>query len=94
MSRAYGANARLAAAFEATYGTPPAADFSRLPFVSCSLGSEQGLIASDLLGYQRHDWAVVFVGMWSTKLLGSQGHQSEGYRTQAVSPHCSEASPA
>jgi hypothetical protein len=53
MARAYGANARLAAAFEATYGTPPAGGYSRLPFVSCSLGSEQGLIASDLLGYGR-----------------------------------------
>jgi len=53
MARAYGANASLAAAFETTYGTPPVAGWVKLPFVSSSLGSEQGLIASDLLGYGR-----------------------------------------
>jgi hypothetical protein len=43
----------MAAAFEATYGTPPAAGYKRLPFVSSALGDEQNLIASDLLGYGR-----------------------------------------
>ncbi|MFH6783603.1 MULTISPECIES: phage tail tube protein [Methylobacterium] len=53
MARARGANAILAAAFETTYGTPPASGFRKLPFVSSNLGEEQGLIASDLLGYGR-----------------------------------------
>ncbi len=43
----------MAAAFEASYGTPPASGYKRLPFVSSALGDEQNLIASDLLGYGR-----------------------------------------
>jgi hypothetical protein len=50
MARAQGARAQLASAFEVTYGTAPASGYAKLPFVSSSLGSEQGLIASDLLG--------------------------------------------
>ena len=50
MARAYGANAHLLGKFESTYGTPPVGDWIKLPFVSCNLGSEQGLIASDILG--------------------------------------------
>jgi len=53
MARAQGARAQMASAFEAAYGTPPASGFSRMPFVSCGLGSEQGLIESDLLGQGR-----------------------------------------
>jgi hypothetical protein len=53
MSRAYGANAQLLGSFEAVYGTPPANGFIKFPFVSSQLGSEQGLIASDLLGTGR-----------------------------------------
>lgn len=53
MARARGANASMAAAFETTYGTPPAAGYKKLPFVSSALGDEQNLIASDLLGYGR-----------------------------------------
>lgn len=53
MARAYGANALLLAAFESTYGTSPASGFTRFPFVSTSLGSEQGLIDSDVLGQGR-----------------------------------------
>ncbi|ACL61427.1 phage tail tube protein [Methylobacterium nodulans] len=53
MARARGANAIMAAAFETTYGTPPASGYRKLPFVSSNLGEEQGLIASDLLGYGR-----------------------------------------
>ncbi|MTW18352.1 hypothetical protein GJ689_19300 [Rhodoplanes serenus] len=53
MARARGANATLAAAFESTYGTPPASGFRRMPFVSCNIGEEQGLIESDLLGFGR-----------------------------------------
>src|SRR3990172_2093666 len=53
MARARGANAVMAAAFEITYGTAPAAGFRKLPFVSSALGDEQNLIANDLLGYGR-----------------------------------------
>lgn len=54
MARAYGANAQLLGKFETVYGTPPTGNYIKFPFVSCDLGSEQGLIASDLLG-QGHD---------------------------------------
>ena len=53
MARAYGANAQLLGLFETTYGTPPTTDFIKFPFVSSDLGSEQGLIASNLLGQGR-----------------------------------------
>lgn len=53
MARAYGANAQLLGSFETLYGTPPANGFIKFPFVSSQLGSEQGLIASDLLGTGR-----------------------------------------
>lgn len=53
MSRARGANAKMAGVFEAAYGVPPTSGYFQLPFVSSNLGDEQGLIASDLLGYGR-----------------------------------------
>ena len=53
MARARGANAVMAAAFEATYGVTPGTGFRKLPFVSANLGEEQSLIESDLLGYGR-----------------------------------------
>lgn len=53
MARAYGANAQLLGKFETVYGTPPSGNYIRFPFVSTDLGSEQGLIASDLLGQGR-----------------------------------------
>lgn len=60
MARARGANAVMAAAFESTYGTPPAGGYRRLPFVSAALGEEQGLIESDLLGYGREPLAPAY----------------------------------
>lgn len=60
MARARGANAVLAAAFESTYGTPPGSGFRRMPFVSCNLGEEQGLIESDLLGFGREPQAPTY----------------------------------
>jgi hypothetical protein len=53
MARSYGANATLAGKLEATYGTAPSGDYESLPFISSSLGSEQGLIESDVLGQGR-----------------------------------------
>lgn len=53
MARAYGANAQLLGKFETVYGTTPSGNFIKFPFVSSELGSEQGLIASNLLGQGR-----------------------------------------
>ncbi|MFG1262359.1 phage tail tube protein [Xanthobacter aminoxidans] len=53
MARAVGARSQFAAAFETTYGTAPGSGFLKLPFVSTTLSSEQGLIESDLLGLGR-----------------------------------------
>ena len=59
MARAYGANAQLLGRFETAWGTPPGGDWIRLPFVSCNLGSGQGLIASDVLGQGRDPGAPI-----------------------------------
>ena len=59
MARAYGANASLLAAFESTYGSTPVDGYWQLPFVSTSLGSEQGLIANDLIGLGRDPSAPI-----------------------------------
>lgn len=54
MARAQGARAQMALAFEAVYGTPPAANqYWKIPFASSGLGSERGLLANELLGYGR-----------------------------------------
>jgi len=54
MARAQGARAQLALAFESVYGTPPTPPaFWRIPFASSTLGSEQPLLNSELLGYGR-----------------------------------------
>lgn len=54
MGRATGARAQMALGFETTYGTPPVAGkFWKMPFASENLGAEQGLLASELLGYGR-----------------------------------------
>ncbi len=59
MARAQGARARMALAFETLYGTPPASGFTRMPFASTTLGSEQPLLNSELLGYGRDPLAPV-----------------------------------
>ena len=53
MARAQGARAQMALAFETVYGTPPASGYTRAPFASTSLGAEQPLLSSELLGYGR-----------------------------------------
>lgn len=53
MPRAIGARAQMALAFETTYGTAPLSGYSKMPFASTSLGAEQPLIGSELLGYGR-----------------------------------------
>jgi hypothetical protein len=53
MARSLGARAQMALAFETTYGTPPVSGFVRLPFASATLGAEQPLLNSELLGYGR-----------------------------------------
>lgn len=60
MARAQGARAQMALAFESVYGTAPAAgEFWQMPFASCNLGSEQNLLASELLGYGRDPVAPI-----------------------------------
>ncbi len=54
MSRARGANALMALAFELTYGiSPAAAGYFQVPFVSSQLGEQQDLVQSNLLGQGR-----------------------------------------
>ncbi|KPQ06198.1 MAG: hypothetical protein HLUCCA12_12170 [Rhodobacteraceae bacterium HLUCCA12] len=53
MARANGARAQMALAFESTYGTPPGSGYTRMPFASSTLGGEQPLQNSELLGYGR-----------------------------------------
>jgi hypothetical protein len=59
MARAHGARAQMALAFETVYGTAPAAGYRTVPFTSTTLGSEQPLIASELLGQGRDPLAPI-----------------------------------
>ena len=59
MARAQGARAQMALAFETTYGTPPVGGFTKMPFASTSLGAEQPLLNSELLGYGRDPQAPI-----------------------------------
>jgi hypothetical protein len=59
MARAQGARAQMALAFETVYGTPPASGFTRMPFASTTLGAEQPLQTSELLGYGRDPQAPI-----------------------------------
>ena len=59
MARAQGARAQMALAFETTYGTPPVGGFTKMPFASTTLGAEQPLLNSELLGYGRDPLAPI-----------------------------------
>ena len=59
MARAHGARAQMALAFETVYGTAPTTGFRTVPFASTTLGSEQPLIASELLGQGRDPLAPI-----------------------------------
>ena len=59
MARAQGARAQMTLAFETVYGTAPASGYTRMPFASTTLGSEQPLISSELLGYGRDPTAPI-----------------------------------
>jgi hypothetical protein len=59
MARAQGARAQMALAFETTYGTPPTGGFTKMPFARTTLGSEQPLLESELLGYGRDPLAPI-----------------------------------
>lgn len=54
-----GARTQVAFAFESVYGTPPASGYRRMPFATTTLGSEQGLLSPELLGYPK-----LAVGRW------------------------------
>lgn len=53
MGRAHGARALMALAFEDQPGVAPAAGYWRMPFASATLGADQPLLPSELLGYGR-----------------------------------------
>ncbi len=59
MARAQGARAQMTLVFETTYGTPPVGGFTRMPFASTTLGAEQPLQTSELLGYGRDPQAPI-----------------------------------
>jgi hypothetical protein len=49
----------MALAFENVYGTAPATGYRTVPFASTTLGSEQPLLNSELLGYGRDPLAPI-----------------------------------
>jgi len=59
MARAQGARAQMALAYESIYGTPPASGYFKMPFASATLGAEQPLLESELLGYGRDPLAPI-----------------------------------
>jgi hypothetical protein len=59
MPRAQGARARMALASETSYGVAPDNAWWRMPFASTTLGAEQPLITSELLGYGRDPTAPI-----------------------------------
>ena len=50
MAPAQGARTKMALAYETVYGIPPVGGFRLMPFARATLGSEQALLDSELLG--------------------------------------------
>lgn len=59
MAREQGSKTEFAIAFEDTYGTPPSTGWLKMPFATTTLGSDQPLIESELLGYGRDNLAPI-----------------------------------
>ena len=59
MARAQGARSQMALAFESVYGTSPVSGYKQIPFASTSLGGEQPLLDSELLGFGRDPLAPI-----------------------------------
>jgi hypothetical protein len=59
MARDQGARAQMALAFKTSNGTPPVGGFTKMPFASTSLGADQPLLNSELLGYGRDPLAPI-----------------------------------
>ena len=59
MARAYGSRSLMAFAFESTYGTAPGSGYTKLPFATSGLSSEQPLVDSELLGFGRDPLAPI-----------------------------------
>jgi hypothetical protein len=53
MALGFGANAKFLAAFEAAYGTPPAADYRQVQLARYGVSARQNLLDNDLLGIGR-----------------------------------------
>lgn len=53
MSKAYGSNAKLIAAFENSYGTAPADGYTKISFSKYDVSASQGLLDDDTLGNGR-----------------------------------------
>jgi hypothetical protein len=49
----------MALAYESVYGTPPTSGYFKMPFASSTLGAEQPLLESELLGYGRDPLAPI-----------------------------------
>ena len=49
----------MALAYETVYGTPPVSGFKLMPFARATLGAEQPLLESELLGYGRDPLAPI-----------------------------------
>jgi hypothetical protein len=49
----------MALAFETTYGTSPASGYHKMPFASSTLGADQPLLDSELLGFGRDPLAPI-----------------------------------
>ena len=59
MARVQGARAQMALAYEMVYGTPPVSGFRLMPCTRATLGAEQPLLESELLGYGRDPLAPI-----------------------------------